>query len=250
MNGEMEIGREEQAYLNSKFHDQSPLWLWLRRAYWRNWLRLKYVLFQQKWREATTLEQVDPFQFVILPSVMNPVTFLTGKWFAEQLAADLIAPGSKVLDMGCGSGIVGIFATQWAEQVVSVDINPAAVRCARINSLLNQCEERVTLLHSDLFDALDGAKFDVVLFNPPFFRGEPKAGFDQAWRSNDVVERFADQLRDHLTTEGYGLLLLSTNGDKAGFLRALDLSEFTLTIVVEQPMAGELLTIYKMDLSP
>lgn len=212
----------------------------------RTWLRLKYLLYQRRRHNAVVLEQIGRFHFLVLPSVMNPVLFLTGKWFVEQLSAELIPHGSHVLDMGCGSGVVGVFASQWAEWVISADVNPSAVRCATINSLLNQCEHTQTAIESDLFSALSDQQFDVILFNPPFFRGDPTAGFDQAWRSNDVVERFADQLHHHLRPNGYALLLLSTNGDKDGFLHTFATHNYKVKIVIEEQVAGEILTIFKV----
>ena len=62
--------------------------------------------------------------------------------------------------MGTGSGVGAVFAAQWARRVVAVDINPAAVRCARINALLNHVEDRVDVVEGDLFEPIGGQRFD------------------------------------------------------------------------------------------
>ncbi len=62
----------------------------------------------------------------------------------------------------------------YARRVVAVDINPAAVRCAQINALLNQLEQRIEVRRGDLFAPVAGERFDLVLFNPPFLRGAPR----------------------------------------------------------------------------
>ena len=79
-----------------------------------------------------------------------------------------------MLDLGTGSGVGAVFAAQWAGQVVAVDVNPAAVRCARINVLLHGVEDRVDVLQGDLFEPVAGERFDVILFNPPYFPGQPR----------------------------------------------------------------------------
>ena len=50
--------------------------------------------------------------------------------FAENLDVE---KGAKVLDVGTGCGILGIFAAEKAATVVAVDLNPYAVCCAREN---------------------------------------------------------------------------------------------------------------------
>jgi len=62
----------------------------------------------------------------------------------------------------------------WSQHAfgMAVDINPVAVRCARANAVLNGLDDRIHVLEGDLFDPLPGnARFDLVAFNPPFFRG-------------------------------------------------------------------------------
>ncbi len=75
--------------------------------------------------------------FVVIPSVFNPKVLRTGEFFASQIDSRLVGRDAEVLDMGTGSGVCAVFAARHARRVVAVDINPAAVRCAGINALLN-----------------------------------------------------------------------------------------------------------------
>ena len=77
-----------------------------------------------------------------------------------------------VLDMGTGSGIAAIAAARRGARVVAVDISTEAVRCARINVLLNRVDDRVEIRCGDLFEPVQGERFDLVLFNPPFYAGQ------------------------------------------------------------------------------
>jgi methylase of polypeptide subunit release factors len=132
---------------------------------------------------------------------------------------------------------------------VAVDINPSAVRCARINALLNQVDDRVDVRQGNLFAPVASQRFDVVLFNPPFFRGTPRDALDQAWRSIDVIERFASELPDHLAPNGCALVVLSTNGEAEAFLRAFRANRFDLEIVAQREWLNELATVYRLTIA-
>ena len=77
--------------------------------------------------------------------------------------------GMKVLDLGCGCGVVGILAARKCgpENVWLVDIDPAAVDIARRNAAENGVPQ-VTCLVSDGLSALDETGFDLILSNPPY----------------------------------------------------------------------------------
>ena len=137
------------------------------------------------------LEEVHGTPILVLPQVFNPELLRTGAFMAGVLDERAIPAGAAVLDLGTGSGVSAIFAARLAGRVVATDINPAAVRCARINALLNGVEDRVEVREGDLFAPVAGERFDVIIFNPPYYRGTPRDALDHAWRSNDTVERFA-----------------------------------------------------------
>lgn len=190
-------------------------------------------------------ERISGCDLVILPSVMNPVIFRSGAYFASMIERNPVMPSARVLDMGTGCGLVGIIAARQDARVVAVDINAEAVRCTHINAILNGVEHRMDVRHGDLFEPLCNEQFDLVLFNPPYFRGNPRPGFEQSWRSNDVVERFAANLRRHLNPGGRALLALSTHGDSAGFLRAFDQNGYDQTVIARRHMLGETFSIHR-----
>lgn len=211
---------------------------------WRLLLRWRFLLFQRHRHDRLVLEEVTGTPIVVLPGVFNPKLFRTGEFLVETLSSRLVPPGSTVLDMGTGSGVGAVFAARWARRVVAVDINPAAVRCARINALLHRVEDRVEVREGDLFEPACGEQFDVVLFNPPFLRGEPRNDLERALWANDVVERFAAGLREHLIADGHALVVLSSDGDVAGFLSAFQAHGFTARVVTERDLVNETLIAY------
>jgi release factor glutamine methyltransferase len=154
---------------------------------------------------------------------------------------------ATVLDMGTGSGIGAVFAARKAARVVAVDINPEAVRCARLNALLHRVDNRTVVHQGDLFAPLGGERFDLILFNPPFFRGRARNLLDHAWRSDDTVERFAAGLVDHLLPGGRALVLLSSDGDEAAFLGAFQANGLRVSLLERQNLWNEIVTIYCLE---
>ena len=73
--------------------------------------------------------------------------------------------GDTVLDVGCGSGILGIAALlTGASRAVGVDIDEVAVRTAKENAELNGVADKFTAIHGSFTDKVEG-KFDIVLAN-------------------------------------------------------------------------------------
>ncbi|WP_180682533.1 50S ribosomal protein L11 methyltransferase [Tepidicella baoligensis] len=85
----------------------------------------------------------------------HPTTRMCLRWIAQR---DLT--GQRVLDYGCGSGILAIGAAKFgAQEIVAVDIDPAAVEATRINASNNHVN-----LEAGLPELATG-RYDVVLAN-------------------------------------------------------------------------------------
>ncbi len=194
------------------------------------------------------VERVCDLQILVLPSVANPKLLRTGAFLGAQVDGLRIPPAARVLDLGTGSGICALVAARRAREVTGVDINPAALRCARINTLMNGLEARVDLRHGDLFAPLAGERFDLVLFNPPFLLGRPRDDRDAAWRSDDLPWRFAAQLAAHLTPTGFALLLLSSFGDASAVFEAeLRTRGYLLSVHARRRYVNEIVTILRVE---
>jgi len=191
------------------------------------------------------IERLDGVPLVILPEVFNPVVFrTTGPLVRSIPVPPPGAPRPRALDMGTGSGAGAVFAARAGYEVVAVDINEAAVRCVRINALLNGLHDHIEARHGDLFAPVEGQRFDLVLFNPPFFRGSPRNALDMAWRSVDVLERFADGLAGVLGPGGRARVVLSTDGACAALLATLSAAGFDLEPVYRRDLGNEIVTVH------
>ncbi len=211
---------------------------------WRTLLWLRFQLFQKHKLNQPVLEWVAGKPLVILPQVFNPNLFLTSEFMVQALNERLIPPTVRFLDMGTGSGVGAVFAAAYTPHVTAIDINPAAARSARLNALLNHVEDRVQVHEGDLFAPVAGQQFDIILFNPPYYRGQPKDMLDRAFRAEDVVERFAAALPHYLTPDGHLLLLLSTTTDESYFLHLFQQQGYSSTILTQRHLAGERITLY------
>jgi release factor glutamine methyltransferase len=142
-------------------------------------------------------------------------------------AAALAAPGATIVDLACGSGAVGVAVAARVDGVAlyAVDIEPAAVRCARRN--LAALGGHVYA--GDLYDPLPvrlRGHVDVLVANLPYVPTEavdllppearlhePLVALDGGADGLDVVRRVAASACDWLAPGGH--LLLETGADQA-----------------------------------
>lgn len=90
--------------------------------------------------------------------------------FASLLARSVVRAG-RVADVGAGSGAGGILLAGRARRVVLSDINPLALRYARVNAALAGVERQVEIVESDVLRAVEGP-LDLVVANPPYLADE------------------------------------------------------------------------------
>jgi 16S rRNA (guanine1207-N2)-methyltransferase len=86
-----------------------------------------------------------------------------------MLSAVEFVSGDKVLDLGCGYGIIGIAAAKiiGPQNVVMSDINEKAIAISRDNAALNGVEG-IKFALSDGFRDMRDNDFSIILSNPPY----------------------------------------------------------------------------------
>ena len=101
---------------------------------------------------------------VLIPR--SPLAELIGRGFEPWCH---LRDGDRILDLGTGSGCLAIAAAHYCPGVVvdAVDVSAAAIEVARTNVAANNLVDRVRVIQSDLFAAVEG-QYRVIVTNPPY----------------------------------------------------------------------------------
>lgn len=143
----------------------------------------------------------------------SPIAELVENQFSPWIEADDV---KAVLDLCTGSGCIGIacaYAFPYARIDLS-DVSDDAIQIAKINIEQHDTGQRVTAIHSDLFDALKGKKYDLIVSNPPYvdqedmqalspeFHHEPELGLSSGTDGLVITNRILKEAVKHLTENG------------------------------------------------
>jgi len=97
----------------------------------------------------------------------------------SQLLVHTLLPtsASRILDVGCGCGVIGISLAHGSpgSELIAIDCNALAVECTEENLRQNGLSDRSKATIGDLYDNVEGERFDLVVSNPPFHEGNAVA---------------------------------------------------------------------------
>ncbi len=121
------------------------------------------LVIRPTWEEYTS----DGSRTVL--SIDPGAAFGTGTHATTRICLELlekyIKDGDRMLDVGCGSGILSIAALLLgAKQAVGVDIDPLAVKVAGENAALNRVDDRAEYICGNLADRVEG-KYNLICAN-------------------------------------------------------------------------------------
>ena len=116
-------------------------------------------------------------------------------------------PVGRSLDLGTGCGVQALHLASHSREVVATDVNPRALRIARLNMELNRIETPVDVRQGSFFEPVAGERFDLIATNPPFVispaTGERLVYRDSGLPGDRVVEDIVRAAPDHLTEGGW-----------------------------------------------
>jgi release factor glutamine methyltransferase len=179
------------------------------------------------------------------PTVFPPFLTISTKLllqFIETLALN----GKKLLELGCGCGVISILAAKDGATVTAVDINETALEALRKNALENRVS--VDIQFSDLFGNLAGKTFDYIIINPPYYPKAPQSIAEKAWfcgENFDYFESLFAQLPEFLgNSETY--MILSEDCDVAKIKAIAYKNGMAFELIQEKKVAAETNYIFQI----
>ena len=157
------------------------------------------------------------YDFYVDESVIIPRSYI-GELLRDDLQPWVDDPDgvTDILDLCTGSGCLAVMAADAFPhaKVEAVDISADALQVARRNVDKYHFEDRITLVKSDLFEALKTKRYDVILCNPPYvtdaamaklpneYQHEPKLALAGGADGMTLVKNIVRQARGHLKRGG------------------------------------------------
>ena len=154
--------------------------------------------------------------FIVSPQVLVPRSPLA-ELIQEQFSPWLKPNGAgKILDMCTGGGCIAIAMAVFIPEftVDAADISAEALKIATQNIERHAVQERVRLIHSDLFSELHKTAYDLIVSNPPYvsaqvfealpaeYRAEPSTGLVCGQDGLDIVLKILDASPRYLKNQG------------------------------------------------
>jgi Methyltransferase small domain len=116
----------------------------------------------------------------------------------------------RALDVGTGCGVQALLAARHSETVVATDVNPRALRYAAFNARLNGIEN-IELREGSFFEPVAGARFDLIVSNPPYVISPDSAYAyrDSGLPTDEVSRNVVRAAAEHLEEGGFAHVLIS-----------------------------------------
>jgi HemK-related putative methylase len=169
-----------------------------------------------------------------------------------------VPAGRRLLEIGCGNGLLALTAAHAGARVVATDLNPEALRFLRRMARKESLD--IDVVRTDLAAGL--RRFDRILANPPYLptnrsERDPDRGHNLAldggrdgWRT---ASRIMASLPDHLGTEGEAYLVVSSRQHARGGRRVLAHWREVggvLSVVRTRRIGRERLSVWRLRLRP
>ena len=168
------------------------------------------------------------FSFYVDERVIIPRSFIA-ELLQTQLAPWIAEPDhiAAALDLCTGSGCLAILMAHAFENahIDAADISPQALAVAHKNVQDYGLQDRIGLVESDLFSALQGKHYDLIISNPPYVNAESMQQLPQEYRHEpeyalasgedglDATRKILQQAARHLTDDGILIVEIGHNRD-------------------------------------
>ena len=116
-------------------------------------------------------ERIDDLQLNNLKIIQN------SKWFCFGIDSIILSnfakemhKNSKVLDLGTGNGILAILVSEKVEnsKIIGIEVQEEVADMAKRSVELNNLEQKITIINSNIKEIKYNNEFDAVITNPPY----------------------------------------------------------------------------------
>lgn len=152
----------------------------------------------------------------VFQGVFHPGLFYSTKFLIDYVLTQPLKDKS-LLELGCGTGLLSIIATQNGAAVTATDLSYRAIENITFNAKKNRVA--IEIIYSDMFDRIERKPFDWIVINPPYYARSVKTEEELAWHCGEEFEYFKrlfSTLKDytHSTTQVIMVLTLGCELDK------------------------------------
>ncbi len=191
--------------------------------------------------------EYENIQVLVHPDVFPPHLTLSTKILLDFIS-EIDLKNKTFLELGCGSGIISLFASKKEAIVTASDINEIALEHLITASEKNELP--IECVHSNLFKNIAKITFDYIIINPPYYPKKPTSIKEQAWFCGENFEYFKNlfqQLPPYVSKENHTYMILSEDCEIEKISSIASKNNLQLKNVFEIKKMGELNTIFQIS---
>lgn len=175
---------------------------------------IEEVIQQHRIRKEESIGKEWGIDFVIHRDVFCPFLAPSGS-IGFAFASLPIFKEKKILDIGCGSGIIAaLMAINGAKKVVGIDINPSAIQNAQKNAKAIGFKDQLEFRVGDCLSEVDSKEeFDIIYADLPFTDGQPKDILESAFYDPGLssIRKLISEFSKHPALTNATLYLVTSN---------------------------------------
>ena len=213
----------------------------------KNIIGRTYKPWLEKYLAKTRQYKYKGVKLNIAPEVFHPGFFFTTE-ILLQFIDRLDLHQKKLLELGCGSGLISIMAAKKDAVVTATDINSIAVEFLIKNSSQNKVSLKI--IRSDLFQEIPPQLFDIIVINPPYYKKQPVTEKDHAWfcgENGEYFSRMFGTISNFIHADTMILMVLS-NGCDMEMIQSMAIQNgFRLNCVHSRRNMMEKNSIFKIE---
>ena len=207
-----------------------------------------FLKFGLNWYYSKPRKYTYANSFVTVhPDVFPPQLTFSTKILLDFIK-DLPIQNKTFLELGCGSGILSIYATKKGAIVTATDINKTALEFLEKAAVDNSVV--LTITESNLFEKLENRAFDFIIINPPYYAKNPSSIKENAWFCGENFEYFEqlfNQIPSFITSINEVYMILSQDCELEKIKSIALKNEIIFQLVKEKKVIAEKNYIFKLQ---